>query len=426
MCIMKRHNEIKNIRRRRLINALWCLFIGDSLAMPAHWYYNTGNIVKDFDGGIRSYADPPHPHPESFMVGMGYHPDVSAAGQLNRPYDILHEHARFYHTSYGSLKIKSTERESEHGNPVPQISDRYHYHHGLKAGDNTLGAHLVRVLMRSVGKHGRYDQSAFLAEYSEHMATPGRNRDPYCEIYIRRWFENYSRGLPPHACAELQRNVWSIGSHGGLLRPLVLSAIAESAYQGLGVAIEHQNLTHRSENVTAALGVLVPLFNALLTGADPGETIVNYSRRIRVPRVTGDVLFAAYRDHQGPGNIPRHEMWQFHTALSDAPFEVDQLVRQQEESDVINGHFATACYPEHGLPLLLYFACNHKVDIEATLLANANAGGDNVHRGMVLGLVVGAANEVVPQHLKHGLSAFADLKDEIETYADIAVGGDAI
>ena len=335
------HNSIE-IKKRRLKNALWGLFIGDALAMPAHWYYNTGNIVKDFDGGIRGYVDPPHPHPESFMVGMGYQPDVATAGRLGRAYDILHDHARFYNTSYSALQIRSTERESEHGNPVPQLDDRYHYHHGLKAGENTLAAHLVRVLMRSVINNGRYDQNAYLAEFIEHLTTPGRNRDPYTEIYLRRWFENYSRGLPPHACAELQRNVWSIGSHGGLMRPLVISAIADSAYQGLGLAIEHQNLTHRSENVAGALGVLVPLLNALLAGAEPRQTIATHARLIRVPRVTGDALFAAYRDHQGPGNIPGHEMWRFHTLLSDVPFEVDQLVRQHEEPDVINHFFATA------------------------------------------------------------------------------------
>ena len=76
--MIKDHNS-KTIRRQRLRNALWGLFIGDALAMPAHWYYNTGNIVKDFDGGIRAYVDPPHPHPESFMVGMAYHPDLQTA-----------------------------------------------------------------------------------------------------------------------------------------------------------------------------------------------------------------------------------------------------------------------------------------------------------------------------------------------------------
>ena len=119
-------------------------------------------------------------------------------------------------------------------------------------------------------------------------------------------------------------------------------------------------------------------------------------------------------------------MWQFHTQLSDIPFEVDQLVLQREEPDVINHRFATACYPEHGLPLLLYFAQNHAVDVEATLLANANAGGDNVYRGMVLGLIVGAANDELPQHLKQGLTAVDELHGEIDAFADTAVNGQAI
>jgi hypothetical protein len=178
--------------------------------------------------------------------------------------------------------------------------------------------------------------------------------------------------------------------------------------------------------VAGALGVLVPLLNALLTGAEPRQTIAAYARLIRIPRVTGDELFTAYRDHQGPGNIPGHAMWQFHTRLSEVPFEVDQLVRQHEEPDVINQLFATACYPEHGLPLLLYFAQDHGVDVAATLLANANAGGDNVHRGMVLGLVVGAANDELPLHLKQGLIAFDELQDEIDAFGDIAVSGQAI
>ena len=182
--------------RQRLQNALWGLFIGDALAMPAHWYYRVDNIRKVFDGGIRDYQAPPHPHLESFMVGMGYHPNVENAKRQGRPFDILHAHARFYHTSYSNLQIRSTEREKAHGNPVPKLTDRYHYHHGLEAGENTLAAHLVRVLMRSVIRCGRYDPDAFMEDFIAHMTTPGRNHDPYSEIYIRRWFENYSRGLP--------------------------------------------------------------------------------------------------------------------------------------------------------------------------------------------------------------------------------------
>ena len=60
------------------------------------------------------------------------------------------------------------------------------------------------------------------------------------------------------------------------------------------------------------------------------------------------------------------------------------------------------------------------------LLANANAGGDNVHRGMVLGLIVGAANDELPDHLINGLLACDELKNEIEAFADIVLNGQGI
>ena len=251
-------------RARRMRNALWGLFIGDALAMPAHWFYSIDNIKRVFDGGLTGYEAAPHPHPESFMVGMTYRPDVENAKRLGRRFDILHEHARFYDTSYGRLEIATGERESEHGNATPTLEDRYHYHHGLKAGENTLGANLVRVFMRSVAEQGRYEPDAFLKAYVEYMTTPGANCDPYTEIYLRRWFENYSTGLPARLCAEFQRDVWSIGSHGGVIGPMVASLLADGACQGLGVALERQSLTHRSENVASALIILVPLLHGLL------------------------------------------------------------------------------------------------------------------------------------------------------------------
>ncbi len=418
--------KLTEMKRRRLHNALCAMFIGDALAMPAHWYYSLENIHKVFNGGVHGYVDPPHPHLESFMVGMDYTPDVESAKRLGRAYDILHEHTRYYKTSYSTMEASLTDRASVAGNAVAGLDERYHYHHGLKAGENTLGAHLVRVLMRSVIRKGCYDNNAFIDDFIMHLSTPGMNRDPYTEIYIRRWFEHYSRGVDPHACAELQRNAWSIGAHGGIIRPMVLSTIADSSYQGLGLAIEHQNITHRSENVASTLGILVPLLNALLTGSDPRKTISAYAKPIRIPRVTGRELFDAYRNHNGPGNIPKDEMWKLHTELTDTPFDIDRFVRKHTDQDVIARLIATACYPEHGLPLLLYLAWSRNLDIAEALLANVNAGGDNVHRGMILGLILGAASDDIPEHLMKGLTAYDDLKNEIEAFIDIAVSGKGI
>jgi hypothetical protein len=411
----------ENIQRKaaRLRNGLWGLFAGDALAMPVHWYYNISNIFNDFDGGIRGYAAPRHPHPESFMTGMPYSPDVESARRLGRPYDILHEHARYY-------KTEMTDRESEHGHLTPRPGERIHYHHGLRAGENTLGAHLVRVLMRQVIRLGRYDPAAFLDGFITHLATPGVNRDPYTEIYIRRWFENYSTGLPAHACAQLQRFQWSIAAHGGVIRPLLVSLLSASAYQGLGLAVEHQNLTHRSETVVSALSVLTPLVHEILAGEDVLTAMLRHAEVVRLPLVTGEELFASYKAHNGPDNIPAKEMWRLHNDLSEEAFDLGRFAREHEEKKIVRGILATACYPEHGLPLMLALAAKHGADLTATLLANANAGGDNVHRGMILGLLLGSATADFPARLRDGLADRAALESEINDFAAIAASGEGI
>ncbi len=404
--------------KNRIENSLWGLFISDALSMPAHWYYKLEYLRKDF-GAINGYINAPHPHPESFMVGNGYHPDVLKAQELGRPYDILHDHTRFYNTSYSHLSIQTAERVGEHANAMPVLNERYHYHHGLKAGENTLAANLVRVLMRSVISKEGYDQDAFLNDFVTYLTTPGNNRDPYYEIYIRAWFENYSKGLPPELCAQKQRSVWSIGSHGGIVRPLVLSIFAKEPYQGLGFAISHQQLTHRSENVSSALGVLVPLLHALIKGEDPLEAISEYGKKVRLIKIRGEELSKTYRAHKGPGNIPKDQMWKIHTEFSDQYLDVNNILEEYSDEEIIGKLFATACYPEHGLPLLLCLLQRNKADFKASLLANANAGGDNVHRGMILGLLAGACTTEIPSELKSGLLAYDELKNEIRDFVNL-------
>jgi len=409
-------------RAKRIEEGLWGMFVADALAMPVHWYYGRENIPADFGGWIETYETPKHPHPESFMVGSEYRPDVAAAAAAGRPYDVLHDHARFYRTSYSELEIRRDAREAEHGNAAPTAEERYHYHHGLGRGENTLNAHLARVLMRAVAEGGRYAPEAFVDGMVAHMTTPGANRDPYLEIFLRRWFEAWSAGARPEDSAAHQRRIWSIGSHGGLHRPLVIAAMAPDAYQGLGLALEHMALTHRSESNASALGLLVPALHALLEGHGADAVMRGVAARVRGPGLRGEELFAKYRDAKGPGNIPKDEMWRLHMAWAEGPLDLDGLVAQGPDA-VIRKALGTACYPEHGLPLMLFLAAASRWDFEATALLNANAGGDNASRGLVLGLLMGAA-QGVPQALKDGLADREALAGEIEAFAAVAARGD--
>ena len=403
----------------RLKNALWGAFIADAMAMPVHWYYQRKYIKEGFEGGIQRYEDAPHPHPESFMVGMSYHPNIAKAKELGRPFDIVHKHIRFYDTNFNDLDIKLSVHEGEHKNAMPNKDERYHYHHGLKAGENTLGANLIRVLMRSVIKEGLYKQEVFIEDFISYMTTPGLNKDPYTEVYIRAWFQNYTNGIPPHACAEEQRNVWSIASNGGIIRPLVLALTSQSSFQALGVALQHQQITHHSDNVSSALCVLVPLLRELLDKKDPASTLKAFASQVQRTTISGAALSKTYADHNEPGNIPKDKMWDIHTKFSQQNVDLDALMKEHTEDEILGSVFTTGCYPEQSLPVLMYLLHKNKFDFKASVLANANAGGDNVHRGIILGLLAGAANDEIHTDLKTDLVEYASINQEIEDFVRV-------
>ncbi len=406
--------------KQRIKNALWGLFIGDALAMPAHWYYKVTLIPKTFGGPVEKYESPKHPHVEAFMVGGSYKPDVESAKKHNRKYDILHEHAKFYNTSYTDFESSGFEKDEK---GMIAEKDRYHYHHGLEAGENTLNAHLVRLLMRHVISNGKYDQAKFPDEFVDFMTTPGNVKDPYTEGYLRAWFENYSKGYPAYACAANQYDNPGINGLGGLIRPLVLSLLSENDNKSLGISLEHQNLTHRSENISSSLSVLVPLLNQLVKGNNPTDAFKCHTGRLHLPKYTGLELWREYEKYGGMSKVPKEAMWDLHTSYQEEAWDIEKFAEQNSEAKVQKKIFSTACYLEHGTPLLLHTAWNNKFEFRASLLKNVNIGGDNVHRGMVLGLLVGSVADEIPQELIAELAKKDKLEKEIDAFAEIAVSG---
>lgn len=405
------------IKPERIKNALWGLFIGDALAMPAHWFYNTLNIPKYLDGPVEGYKTPPEKHIEASLVGAKYRPDVEAANKTGRNYDILHQHLKFYDTTYNDFSTSGFNIDQK---GVIRVDDRYHYHYGLKAGENTLNAQLVRVLMRHVVENGCYNPEKFLDAFIEFMTTPNNFNDPYTEGFLRLWFENYSKGLPPAACADNQYRYPGINAMGGMIRPLVLSLLQKDSFNALGFALGHQYLTHHSENVSASLAVVVPLLNALVNGNNPMDSMKRTVYHLGLPKYTGMELFAQYQHHGGMGNVPAEIMWKLHSEFNDAPWDIEAFANSHTEADVLKKIFSTACFAEHGTPMLLYLAWKYQFDLRSALLTNVNAGGDNVHRGMILGLLLGATSPSIPDDMINGLIAAKELENEIDAFAEIA------
>lgn len=354
------------IRADRLRGALWGMFVGDALAMPVHWYYNIAALQRDF-GVIRDYQPPKAEHPSSIMALA----NTGKAGRGTQDGNVV-----------GDVILLGKKHHWGQANR--------HYHQGMQAGDNTLNLLCARVLLRSLNATGRHDPADFLREYVSFMTTPDRHNDTYAESYHRDFFANYALGLPPERCAGAEGH--DTASIGGLvsLPPVIFSAMHSGEPTAAGAAALTQlRLTHLSAKLERFALEFCDVLVHLL--CDPS------------PQIAPLACAAAKR-------------------LGFPAEAAVEHVRRNGASDhyVIGGLLSSACYIDQSLPAALYLAARYPDDFEAALIANTNAGGDNCHRGAVLGAILGAALGVaaIPERWRQGLTAHAELDAEIEGFID--------
>lgn len=348
----------------RLRGMLWGMFVGDALAMPAHWYYDVTALRRDF-GTLRDYHAPPDLHPNSFLSRAS----TGGAGRGSQAGDVV-----------GSIIL--------HGKKQLWTHPHRHYHFGLRAGDNTLNLLCARVLLRGMAASGCYNSQDFLRAYVAFMTTPDSHNDTYAESYHRDFFANYARGVPPDQCAGAEGH--DTASIGGLvtLPPVVAAVTREHDPSTLEQCLlAHLRLTHRSAKLERHALALGNLLNRLLHDPAPavGSLAISEAESVGFPatRVIGQV------------NRER-----------------------RPDVDVIGGLLSPACYIDQSFPAVLYLAARYPDDFEAALVANTNVGGDNCHRGSVLGAILGAALGVqaIPQRWIHGLASRSELDEEIESF----------
>jgi len=94
------------------------------------------------------------------------------------------------------------------------------------------------------------------------------------------------------------------------------------------------------------------------------------------------------------------------------------LAGELSDLEVIGRRLSPACYIDQSFPAVLYLAARYAGDFEGALVANTNVGGDNCHRGAVLGAILGAAHGMgaIPPRWLAGLAERAALETEIEAF----------
>ena len=243
-----------------------------------------------------------------------------------------------------------------------------HYHQFLTAGENTLNFQLAQELVKLSEKNGGYDPDEWLAHYIDFMLTPGKHNDTYLEEYHRGFFTKYSQGKAPRKCAIQDEHI------GGLAQvPALCHILKDRDLPELRAAVkEHVGLTHAHANVLRAADTLTRLLFRIHEGLPLREAI---------QKEAGDWISGKKADK-----------WS-----------------TQPDTHVIGQRFSPACYIAESMPASLYLAWKYYDNFDAAITANAMVGGDNCHRGAVVGALLGAA--ATPG--SHWLEGLVALKQKI-------------
>ena len=366
-CVMSdNHVNAQPLALSRAIAALKTMFIADALAMPVHWYYNRRDIEEAFPGGVKKMEDAPGFHPSSIMslhstTHGGRHSKYSSGPRRQIVGDvILKGRGQFW----GQQNI--------------------HYHHQMKAGENTLNAQCARVLIRSmIASGGKYDKSHFLDAYIDFMtADIPRHSDTYAESYHRGFFANYISGKAKDKCGAITHDTPSVGGLVTIAPIVIVESLRGVALDDIqSICRSHLYLTHPDQGLAKICDDYVELIVALLKrdeNTQPKDLIAATSRK----------------------------------SLS---LNLEELVsKTRNDFDVVGNQFSTACYISESWPSLLFLAYKYIDQPSEALIANTNLGGDNVHRGIVLGVILGLSSGKTIEGLFNQLVYRQDITSEVE------------
>lgn len=250
---------------------------------------------------------------------------------------------------------------------------RVHYHHGMQAGDNTLNACCARLMLRHLVKHNGYNKRRWLEEYIEFMtAEPAMHPDTYAESYHRGFFANLQKGMLPDQCGALTHDTASMGALV-TVAPLAIALLSKHPVERVQeVCCTHVRLTHPDDGLLKVVTQYVVLLNNLLMNSLPRtqEMVPDES----TSAVTHSCIVEQFV--QAATVIPGVNLDNYlNVAVSD--------------SSVVGGQYSTACYITDSWPSVCYLAAKYYTTPGKALLINTNLGGENAHRGSVLGSMVG-------------------------------------
>lgn len=348
-----------NLKREKAKAAIINLFIGDALSMPVHWFYNRFDILKAFPPyGITKMQAAPSFHPSSIM---NLH-STKNGGRKNKKNNLEKE-------VVGDIILKGKSHLWGKAN--------IHYHHEMKAGENTLNAWCAKWLIQSLIKQDEYNCKDWAEEYIDLMTSSKPNHpDTYAESYHREFFANYSNGKEAIKCGGLTHDTPSMGALVSVSILALSLFSSKSLEEVIKTCQEHVFLTHPDEGLMYVVKSYVILLHNLLNETSNVEILNEIDKAASV--------------------IPKTK--------------ISKLISlDKDDSYVLGQKYSLACYITDSWPSVCYLASKYYEDPKKALLINTNLGGENAHRGSVLGSIVGLASNKFDEDLYKSLEQHENL-----------------
>ncbi len=386
-------NSFMTLTNQRMTASLRNLFVGDALSMPAHWFYRTADILRYFPPhGITKMEPAPADHPSSIMslhsTSAGGRRSANSKGAA-RDMSINNDIAGLDGEVVGDIILKG-KRDLWGG-------QRNHYHHGLPAGENTLNAYCARLMIRHLVANNGYDKDRWLGDYIDFMmASPAEHPDTYAESYHRGFFANLKSGKPLNQCGAVTHDTPSMGALV-TVAPLAFALFkTHSLEESQQLCCEHVQLTHPDDFLMKVVAAYVQLLWNLRE-----RPALNSDADTQLQSETFTDVFS--------------------TAASVVPgTKLASLVAQKNgDAAVVGGTYSTACYITDSWPSVCYLAAKYYESPDKALLRNTNLGGENAHRGAVLGSLVGLASDEQTSSLYEQLLHRDTIDGEIEQFLGV-------
>ncbi len=246
-----------------------------------------------------------------------------------------------------------------------------HYHQFLEAGENTINLQISTLLAESLIENDGYNQKDFAERYIHFMQNPSSHKDTYLEEYHRNFFQNLARGKPLEKCGSDDIHIGCLAT----LTPLILFYHKDRDLLNQKVK-QHVQLTHKGANASRAGELFADTLHYLLKCNTVETAVFN-----KIGRDTYQTLSNPFR----------------------------RWIENHVDEEVVGKLVSTACYLEDALPATYYLALKYADKFEEGLIKNTHLGGDNCHRGVALGAILGAANgcENIPVEWVQGLKNFS-------------------